>query len=841
MRLGYRVFLLLVFCLPLLGSVSTAHAQPITGLEGWSIYLDPGHSQNENVGVYGYSEARKVLRVGLELRDLLMHQTDIDTVYMSRTNDQVSVSLAQRVDHANSVAASYFHSIHSNAAGPDANSVFVLWPQYRDGSEAVPNGGKEMAEIMSDLLGSSMRIPSLGGIGECDFYGVSSCRGRDIGAGKGGSRNFVQSFTEMASALSEAGFHTNPTQNQRNMNADWKRMEARTMFWSILEFHDLERPPVHTAMGIVSNIENGRPINGAVVAIGDTSYVTDTFESLFNEFSNDPDELRNGFYYLDELGSGTMPMTVEAEGYEGFDGSIDLDEGFFTFLDVALISQVPPVVESTHPEPDEERHPIIDPVVVDFSRPMDRASVESAFSISPDVEGTFGWASQDTRLVFWPDTLLPETEYAVRIEDTAEGAYGHGLDGDEDGGAGEPYELSFTTGPPDAIPPVLSESYPRPQQTGVERLPVITVVFDEPVDSATVTDDLFLLRPSSGGGSVPGQLAHYIVNDVSIVSFFPSEELDGEIYYLFEIEPGVTDRSGNPTETRRTVRFRTTSDRYEQRGIDPFEPTDVGEWWQPQQSGSTAGIVTDSTAFVADNEVVNLLTGSTRAQRLEYGWDVDAGTHLIREYLGGGEARSEWFDDSYTLRVYLFGDGSGNRFRFAVDDDDGAGHEVSPWYTIDWLGWRLVSWDLSEGETGSWIGDGTLDPPFRFDSFQLTYTDGSPAFGTLWFDDLHLATLETTVAVGDDPELPQGLQLHQNYPNPFNPETTLRFGIGSAGQVTLSIYDALGREVATPVDDVLPAGMHEAAWDATGFPSGVYFARIESDGAGESIRMVLLK
>ena len=835
LRSGYLFFLPLFALL-----VGTTQAQPITGLEGWSIYLDPGHSQNENVGVYGYPEAHKVLRVGLELRDLLLQYTDIDTVYMSRTNDQVSVSLSQRVDHSNNVAASYFQSIHSNAAGPTANSVFVLWPQYRDGTEAVPNGGQAMAEIMSGLLGGSMRIPSLGGIGECDFYGVSSCRDRNLGTGKGGSRNFVQSFTNMASSLSEAGFHTNPTQNQRNMNADWKRMEARTMFWSILDFHGLERPPVHTAMGIVSDIENGMPVNGAVVTIGDTTYVTDTFESLFNQYSNDPDQLRNGFYYLDALDQGALDVTVEVDGYEDFEGSVETEEAFFTFYDVALISSVPPVVASSHPLPDEDRHPIIDPIVVDFSRPMDRVSVEAAFSMLPAVDGTFGWAAQDTRVVFRPDTLLPEMSYVVQIEETAQGARGHVFDGDSDGEPGGRFELAFTTGPEDAFAPVLSESYPHPLQTGVERTPIVSVVFDEPIDASTVTAEHFTLRPASGGDEVTGTLAHYLVDDMSVVSFFPGEELEGEIYYTFAVEPGVADRVGNETETRRTVRFRTANDQFERRGIDAFEPSEDGVWWQPQQSGSTTGIVTDSTAFVVDNDVVNLLTGSTSARRLKYGWDTDAGTHLIREYLGGGPARSEWFDDTYVLRVYLFGDGSGNRFRFALDDGE-TGHEVSPWYTVDWLGWRLVSWDLSEGETGTWIGNGTLEPPLRIDSFQLTYTEGSPAFGSIWIDDLHLATRVTPIAAEDDFELPHGVALYHNYPNPFNPETTLRFGLGSSAPVKLAIYDALGRQIAVPVDDVLSAGEHEIKWDASGYPSGVYFARLEGLGMSESIRLVLMK
>ena len=106
------------------------YPQQVTGLSGWNIFLDPGHSQDENMGIYGYSEAKKVLRVGLNLRQMLLDWTDIDTVYMCRTNDQQSVSLTQRTDLANSIGAAHYHSIHSDASSsPTSNSTLFMWGQ----------------------------------------------------------------------------------------------------------------------------------------------------------------------------------------------------------------------------------------------------------------------------------------------------------------------------------------------------------------------------------------------------------------------------------------------------------------------------------------------------------------------------------------------------------------------------------------------------------------------------------------------------------------------------------------------------------------------------------------
>jgi hypothetical protein len=74
-----------------------------------------------------------------------------------------------------------------------------------------------------------------------------------------------------------------------------------------------------------------------------------------------------------------------------------------------------------------------------------------------------------------------------------------------------------------------------------------------------------------------------------------------------------------------------------------------------------------------------------------------------------------------------------------------------------------------------------------------------------------------------------GLQngLMSNYPNPFNPSTKISYTLSTSGQVTLKIFDVLGREVATLVNEVRSEGKHEAVFNASALASGVYFCRIE--------------
>jgi hypothetical protein len=83
--------------------------------------------------------------------------------------------------------------------------------------------------------------------------------------------------------------------------------------------------------------------------------------------------------------------------------------------------------------------------------------------------------------------------------------------------------------------------------------------------------------------------------------------------------------------------------------------------------------------------------------------------------------------------------------------------------------------------------------------------------------------------------------LKQNYPNPFNPTTILQYAIGSRQFVTLKVYDLLGREIATLVNEEKLAGTYRFKFDGTGLPSGVYFYQFRAGNFVETKKMVLMK
>ena len=84
-------------------------------------------------------------------------------------------------------------------------------------------------------------------------------------------------------------------------------------------------------------------------------------------------------------------------------------------------------------------------------------------------------------------------------------------------------------------------------------------------------------------------------------------------------------------------------------------------------------------------------------------------------------------------------------------------------------------------------------------------------------------------------------KLHQNYPNPFNPNTTITYDVKESGHVTLKVYNVMGQEVATLVDEVKDNNRYQVMFDASGLAAGVYFYRVNVNDYNDVAKMVILK
>jgi hypothetical protein len=187
---------------------------------------------------------------------------------------------------------------------------------------------------------------------------------------------------------------------------------------------------------------------------------------------------------------------------------------------------------------------------------------------------------------------------------------------------------------------------------------------------------------------------------------------------------------------------------------------------------------------------------------------------------------------SYCFTLYSVG-----QFVFAGFNYSGTGVASGIYRTSD------------NGANWSPINTGLPDPS-SVNAIAVIGTNMYASYLGVWKRPLSQVTDVREIASG----LPQEFSLEQNYPNPFNPSTHIRFSVRGSGfengsgftvqgsrLVTLKVYDVLGREVATLMNENLQPGSYEVTFDATGLASGVYLYRLTASGFTGAKRMVLMR
>lgn len=171
---------------------------------------------------------------------------------------------------------------------------------------------------------------------------------------------------------------------------------------------------------------------------------------------------------------------------------------------------------------------------------------------------------------------------------------------------------------------------------------------------------------------------------------------------------------------------------------------------------------------------------------------------------------------------------------------------------------KLTWQDNSGSELGYYIerkatSSGTYAVTDSVNANVTTYTDNAGIPGTVYFYRVRGHNLLVTSAYSNEVNLtltgiksshdgiPDKFDLSQNYPNPFNPSTKISYQMPVDGHVTIKVFDVIGKEVATLVDDNLPAGYYDITFNADMLPSGIYFYRLTANGYVSVKKMVLMK
>lgn len=121
--------------------------------------------------------------------------------------------------------------------------------------------------------------------------------------------------------------------------------------------------------------------------------------------------------------------------------------------------------------------------------------------------------------------------------------------------------------------------------------------------------------------------------------------------------------------------------------------------------------------------------------------------------------------------------------------------------------------------------------------FQADAAHSSWSF--LYIDDMSFTN--TTDVQKEKSILPNNFELIQNYPNPFNPSTIISYQLSANSFTTLKVYDAIGKEVATLVNEMKEAGYYSTTFDAAKLPSGIYLAKLQSGDKIQMKKMMLVK
>ena len=829
------------------------HAQR-TDLSGLRFCIDPGHGghnpANDRYLVpdpgteFWESESnfQKAMRLDtlLKARGAWVILTRYTNDY---PNDADEPSLSARWQLANVNNVHWFHSIHSNATGWASNTTvdytLVLVKEDQTTRQAVFPQAVTMGNLIGPSIQSKIRTQARSTWTYLDytFYGGTN----------GGFNLGVLNGLTMPGELSEGSFHDYFPETRQLMNNSYRKMEAYGLRNAFMQYFGVPADTLCIIAGVQRDLATAKLINYSRVRLLPIDRVVTG------------DQYNNGYYMFDNLPAGAYTARFETPGYGADSVQITLGPGTTTFVDRSLIAQANPTVLVSAPVNNDMTVIVSSPVMISFSKPMDTASVRSAFSITPSVSGTLQWTNANSTMTFTPAVYLtPWVLYEVRVDTTARSATGQSFDGNGDGVSGDPFALRFTTKYTDIFPPSITSVFPGNLVQMPAPTPVVNITFNEPLNQSTVITSNFVIRQN--GGSLQARILEYREENGQggVTMYLPSGVGAGNSYGLQVSR--VADLLGNaiPTTASLVWNFAIAGGSYGNTVIDSVNPGTTG-LTAPQDVTDRVGI--DSLAVTPSAaRSIGIISGNPGSLSMRCVWDTTRISWSVRIPLDTSSAggRVRFLKAGTVLRAYVYGDGSRSQVRFCVADSveafpsGPASHiEVSRWFSIDWVGWRALLWDLEADTVGSGSGNGILEGSMRFDGLQFRYIPGaSKRLLQAYVDQIEVLQRGTTGVDEESSSTVLTYVLHPAYPNPFNPSTTIGFrvagvknGSGNWGQgsswVKLAVYDILGREVAVLLDEQKEPGSYTTTWNATGSrgaSSGVYVARLAVRSASGTIQ-----
>jgi len=841
--------LILVACLlTALASASIAQRGDLSGLK---FCIDPGHGGHSaaddryvvpDPGTNFY-ESESNFQKALHLKALL--EARGATVLLTRyTNDYPidpgtgrdnEPSLATRVAYANSNNVDWFHSIHSNATGgknTGTNYTLMLVrekvvpggdPVYGPGTgQPETQAAWDMAAIIGGMIKSKNRTSSWTRYLDYTFYGTYT-----LGVLRG---------LGMPGELSEGSFHDYMPETRRLMNNEYRKMEAYAIRDAFMQYYGVPADTRCIVAGIQYDLASNLPMNNTTVRIMPENKVYHG------------DNYNNGYFFFDSLQAGSHTVRFEITGFDVDSVQITVAAGQTVFVDRTLESTLPPRLLSSTPVQNEPGFMPNGTITLNFSKRVQRAIAEPNIYLldlaGTRVPGTYTWSNYDAIVKFKPTNLLAmDVMYRMVVGSQVKDLHDVMFDGNGDGVSGDSLIITFKTRIADVTPPLITAYYPQTDIDHPSAGSVINVTFSEPLNPASVTiSNLVAGNP----GLTARTVEHHRYGTKSGVNIYVTDGILAGGSYVARVS-GVTDTAGNVFLSSFLWQFVTVLEPSQTTVIESFDSAKA-KWDSPSPSANSVGL--DSVLVASSTKKIPILATSTNAGEFRYFWNTSATNWLFDQELPSTAARSvTWRKKGSRLQAYVLGDGSGNLFRFVVDDSVDAfpagrtvNREVSAWKTIDWVGWRMLEWDMAKDTLGTWTGNGILEGTIRLHGFQLKYGQGSALrAGQITIDQIQVSTEIPTSVEDRLSGIPDRFDLEQNYPNPFNPSTAISYQLAANSRVSLKVFDLLGREVAVLVNEDQLAGTYRAMWDAARLPSGVYFYRLTAGEYVQTRKMLLTR
>ncbi len=784
------------------------YAQSLSGIK---ICIDPGHggftSNDRHMPEVGFWESQSNMEKALYLEALLKEHGA--TVYLTRhanNSEADDISLSARSEIANTNNVDYFHSIHSNATGSSVrrNSVLILFRGY-DNSPVYP-ASKEFGLHCFKKLTETNKIIwtySWDNVrGDWSFYPDWNLSGLGV----------LRRLT-MPGTLSEGSHHDYLPETWRLMNPEYKKHEAWGLLRSFLAFYKKEPLKTGIICGVLRNIfdkvpaeyqplsgtnDDKKPINGIKVTLQPGNLVYHG------------DDMNNGYYMFDNLQPGKYKLYFEAINYATDSAEVTVTANKSVHVDKFLAydpNPNNPTIVSYSPQNGAKAVSNFEEIAIDFDIMMNTALTEGAFTISPEVTGTFKWENYQRRMVFVPSVqCTPGEEYTVSISTEAETYFNKKLE--------NPLTFKYTTR--DEMK--LLSQYPIDGDEDISTTVSIHVAFDAPVKASTLGKNFSFVKKDGSSVSIKVDLTAYAKGKVI---FEPKNPLENDTEYTVTFKSGVGDVEGLTYGKDIVINFRT-----EKGGINngvlvnDFE--DISLWKNPVTDPMSKGLIADATSLMIDDS--RKYNGNASA-KLSYSFNQDDAYCMMKSTapaeVGTGVS------SQFGIRIY--GELSGNVLEYWFTNSQNQDVVVTV-DTLNWTGWKFKSINLTEADNSG---------KAKFLGIGIKKAANGLTFGVVNFDEAKCDFV--TSVQNEDKAIPSSYALAQNYPNPFNPTTVISYQLPKAGKVSLKVYDVLGKEVATLVNDVKQSGSYQINFDASNLASGVYIYTIRANDYISSKKMLLIK